>query len=74
MQMEASGLEVHQYFCHLHCVPNQTTSGMNPLEAEIPIAFTAHETAESLLAAHQGRTHGPSHSDLQVVTFLYNEG
>lgn len=51
MQMEASGLEVHQYFCHikslcLHRIPNPATSGMNQLEAEIPIAFTAQETLQ----------------------------
>lgn len=51
MQMEASGLEGHQYFSHskplcLHRITNPATSGMNQLEAEIPITFTAQETLQ----------------------------
>lgn len=57
--MEASGLEGHQFFSHIkplcfHRITNPATSGMNQLESEIPVVFTAQETAESLLAAHQG--------------------
>lgn len=58
LQMEASWLKGHQFFSHIkplcfHRITNPATSGMNQLEAEIPIAFTAQEIAESLLAAHQ---------------------
>lgn len=57
--MEASGLEGHQFFSHIkhlcfHRITNSVTSGLNQLESEIPVIFTAQETAESLLAAHQG--------------------